>query len=410
MIRDNFYRFPIDYVREQFPALKRVYNNKSVIYLDGPEGSQMVCKAIEAMSNYMSKGCANIYGQFPSSKETMNMVLEAKEAVAGMFGSKWKEIIFGANVTTLEYAISREMLEDLKPGDEIVVSEMDHRANVDPWLSVAKDKGLTVRWLKVNIDSFTLDLSEIYSVITEKTRVVAIGYASNAIGTINEVEIIARRAKAVGATVIVDAAHAAPHFFIEYNKLGADILLCSVYKFFGPHVGVAVIKESLLEKWLERTPDHILAQLETGSQNYEGISGIKSAVDFIASLGIGETQKEKIMSGFKHIEAYENRLASKIRKRLSKIPRIIMYQAPEWAKKTPTIAFRIDGMTSEEVCKRMAEEYSVFITDGDFYTAALADKLGINKVGGWIRVGIAPYNSEKDIELFISAIKVLVTK
>lgn len=410
MIGDAFYQFPIDYVREQFPALKRIYNNRSVIYLDGPEGSQMVRGSIEAMSNYMSKGCANLYGEFPSSKETKDMVLEAKKSVAEMLGAKEKEIVFGANVTTLEFAISRLIAKDLKPGDEIVLSEMDHRANVEPWLSIAKDKGLIVRWFKANISNLTLDLSEMYSVITEKTRIVAIGLASNAIGTVNEVEIIADRAKAVGAILIVDAAHAAPHFFIEYNKLGADIFFCSVYKFFGPHVGIAIIKESISKRWVEMSPNHIVDQPETGTLNYEGIAGIKAAVDFIASLGRGETEKEKIMSAFKQIEAYENRLASKIRKRLSKMSKIIMYQAPEWSRKTPTIAFRIDGMTSQQVCRWMAEENSVFITNGDFYTAVLADKLGIHKDDGWIRVGIAPYNTEEEVEFFISTIKKLVNR
>jgi len=409
MIRDRFYKFPIDYVREKFPALKRVYNNKSVIYLDGSEGSQIVRTSIEAMSNYMTKGRANLHGQFPSSKETIDMVMEAKESVAEMFCAKGKEIIFGDNITALEIAISRAMSENLKSGDEIVVSEMDHRENVDPWLSIAREKGLTVRWLKVNMDSLTLDLSEIYSVITEKTRIVAIGLASNDIGTINEVEIIADRAKSVGAVVVVDAAHAVPHFYIEYNKLGADILLCSAYKFFGPHIGIAIIKESIFEKFLELAPSYIYYELETGTQNYEAISGVKAPIEFIASLGSGETEQQKIMSAFKQIEAYENRLISKVRKRLSKMPKIIIYQAPQWARKIPTVAFRIDDMTSQQVCKWMAEEYSIFITDGDFYAATLVDKLGINKVGGWIRLGIAIYNREEEVEIFINAIKKIVS-
>lgn len=412
MIEDNFYKFPVNHVRAQFPALRRVYNSKSAIYLDGPEGSQVVRTSIEAMANYMYKGSANIHGQFPSSKETVGIVMEAKEAVAEMFGTKAKEIEFGANTTILGFAISRAVSRDLKSGDEIVVCEMDHRANIEPWLSIARDKGLTVRWLKVNINNLTLDLSEIYSVITEKTRIVAVGLASNAIGTINEVEVISDRAKAVGAIVVVDAVHAAPHFFIERNKLGADILLCSAYKFFGPHIGIAIIKEDIFEKLnthrLEVAPNYISDKLQTGTQNYEGIAGIKPAIDFIASLGRGETGQEKIMSGFKQIQTYENRLASKIRRRFSKMPKIIMYQAPEWARKTPTIAFRIDGMIPQEVCKWMAEEYSIFITDGDFYATTLADKLGINKTGGWIRAGIAPYNSEEEVELFISAIKKVV--
>lgn len=412
MIGNNLYQFPISHVRAQFPALKRVYNNKPVIYLDGPGGTQVVRTSIQAMSNYMSNGSANLHGQFPSSKETSDIIIEAKEAVADMFGSKSEEVAFGANTTTLEFAISRAISRDLKAGDEIVVSEIDHRANVDPWLAIAKDKGIEVRWLKVNTGNLTLDLSEIYSVITEKTRIVAVCLASNAVGTISEVEVISDRAKAVGAIVVVDVAHAAPHFFIDRNKFGADILLCSAYKFFGPHIGIAVIKQDIFEKLntyrLEPASSSIPDKLETGTQNHEGIAGITPAINFIASLGRGDSRREKIMSGFEQIEAHENRLVSKIRKRLSKISKVIMYQAPEWSRKTPTIAFRIDGMTPQEVCRFMAEEYSIFIGDGDFYATTLAEKLDIVKSGGWIRAGIAPYNSEEEVEIFISAIRKLV--
>ena len=227
-------------------------------------------------------------------------------------------------------------------------------------------------------------------------------------------EIISNRAKAVGALVIVDAGHAAPHFFIDRDKLGADILLCSAYKFCGPHVGIAVIKEDVFEKLntynLESAPNYIPDKVETGTQNHEGIAGIKPAIEFVASLGRGETRRDKIISGFKEIEEYENRLASKIRKRLAKLQGVILYQSPEWARKTPTIAFRIEGIYPQEVCKVMAEEYSIFMTNGDFYATTLAEKLDINKAGGWIRIGIAPYNSEEEIERFINAIKILISK
>lgn len=407
------YTFPINEVRKQFPALKRIYKGKQATYLDGSDGSQIVRTSIDAITDYMSKGRANLHGQFPTSKETKDIIMEAKEAIADMFGAKAKEVTFGANATTLELEISRELSRDWEEGDEIVLSEIDHRANVDPWLAVAREKGIKIRWLKVNIDTLTLDLSTIGSVITEKTRLVAVALASNAVGTVNEVEFIAARAKLVGATVVVDAVHAASHFSINLDKLGADILLCSAYKLFGPYIGISVIREDVLENLNTHksgtTLTYIPEKPEMGTQSYEGIAGIRPCIEFIASLGTGRTPRERIISGFERIEAHENRLATKIRKRLGKLEKVILYQAPEWARKTPTIAFRIDGMSPQEVCRFMAEEYSIFITDGDFYAATLADKLDINKFGGWIRVGLAPYNSEEEVDSFIEAIKNLIS-
>lgn len=412
MIEKNIYGFPINYVRAQFPALKRIYNDKPVIYLDGPGGSQVVSTSIEAIKYYMSKGGANLHGQFQSSKETSNLVMETKETLANMFGTKANEVVFGANVTTLEFLISKAIAQILEPGDEIVVSELEHRANVKPWTDIAEEKGITIRWLKVNINNLTLDLSELYSVITEKTRLVAIGLASNAIGTINEVEIISARAKSVGAIVVVDAAHAVPHFYIDLNRISADILLCSAYKFFGPHIGIAFIKESISEKLklnkLDTAPDYISNKLELGTQNYECIAGIRPTIEFIASLGSGGTIRDRIISGYKEIESHENRLASRIRNKLWKLDGVKLYQAPDWARKTPTIAFRIEGISPKEVCKVMAEEYSIFIEDGNFYATSLANKLDINKTGGWIRLGISPYNNEEETESFIKGIKNIV--
>lgn len=414
MIVSDSCTFPINQVRKQFPALKRIYNGKPVIFLDAPSGSQVVRTSIDAMANYMLKGGANLHGQFCTSKETEAIIMEAKETVANMFGAKAKEVAFGANTTTLEFAISRALSRNWGEGDEIVLSEIDHRANVDPWMAVAREKGVTVRFLKVNTDTLTLDLSTIGSVITEKTRLVAVGLASNAVGTINEVEFIAARAKAVHALVVVDAVHATPHFAIDCDKLGADILLCSAYKFFGPHMGIVVIKEDLFENLniykIEPAPTYIPDKLETGTQNHEGIAGVKPAIEFIASLGTGKTFRDRMISGFERIEVYENRLATKIRKRLGKLEKVTLYQAPEWTRKTPTIAFRIEGMSPKEVCRIMAEEYSIFIADGDFYATTLADKLDINNTGGWIRVGLAPYNSEEEVDRFIDAVKNLVGK
>lgn len=293
-----------------------------------------------------------------------------------------------------------------------MVTEMDHRANVDPWLAAAQERGMTVRWLKVDPDTLTLDLDHLDAVINENTRLVAVGLASNGIGTVNEVARVAARARSVGALTAVDAVHGVPHIAVDRDELGADILLCSAYKFFGPHVGIAVIRSGLFERLntyrLNPAPDFIPDKLETGTQNHEGIAGINAVVEFIAGLGKGDTRRERIVSGYARIQAYEDRLAEKVREGLRRIPGVKLYQAPHPVPKTPTIAFEIEGHAPREVCRRMAEEHAVFIADGDFYATTLAEILGVNRRGGWIRAGLAPYNTEEEADRFLTGLRKVV--
>ncbi|MDF2680575.1 MAG: cysteine desulfurase-like protein [Brevibacillus sp.] len=404
--------FPIAAVREQFPALRRTHQGKSVVYFDGPGGSQVVKSSMDAIYAYMTNGGANLHGSFPSSRETEQIIADAKDAVASLFGAKPEEVAFGANMTTLTFAIARSLGRDWKEGDEIVVSELDHRANVDPWLTIAADRGMTVRWLPVDPDTLTLRLDELDSVLTPKTRLIAVGLASNAVGTINDIATISKKAHALAIPVAVDAVHAAPHFAIDRDALGVDILLCSAYKFFGPHVGIAVIRQELFEQIqpykLQPAPTYIPDKLETGTQNHEGIAGIRPAIEFIAGLGKGQDLRERICTGYEVIEAYENALADKLRSALSEFDAVTLYQAAPDVPKTPTIAFRVAGWSTQEFCARMCEDYSIFIADGDFYAMTLADKLGINESGGWIRAGLAPYNTEEEVERFIRGIKELI--
>ncbi|MRH42568.1 cysteine desulfurase-like protein [Aquibacillus halophilus] len=401
--------FPIEQVREQFPALKRKYNEKIVTYFDGPGGSQVVASAIKAITKYMEDGGANLHGTFPSSVETEDVISEAKLAVSDLLGVKPNEVAFGANMTTLTLAISRALAKQLKKGDEIVVTELDHRANVDPWLAIAEDHGLIVRWIKVNPETLTLDLNQLDEIINNKTRLVAIGIASNAVGTISDVEKVAKHAQAVGAFVAVDAVHATPHIYLDRDQLGADILLCSAYKFFGPHVGIAAIRESLfrqLEPYkLAPAPDYIPDRLETGTQNHEGIAGIKPAIEFLASFGEGSSRREKIKKGLEKIETYENKLANKLRNGLENIEKVTLYQPDKTVAKTPTIAFKVEGYTPREVCQIMTDDHGIFVADGDFYASTLAGVLDVTKSGGWIRAGLAPYNTEEEIDRLIAALK-----
>jgi cysteine desulfurase family protein (TIGR01976 family) len=303
--------------------------------------------------------------------------------------------------------VARALGRDWKPGDEIVVTEIDHRCNVDPWITQAQDKGAAVRWIRADTRSFTLDLGDLDEIINPRTVLVAVNLASNAVGTISDVARIAARARAVGALVAVDAVQAVPHFAVDRDALGADILMCSSYKFFGPHMGIITLRAGLMEQLpvykLKPAPSFIPDRLETGTQNHEAIAGIPEAVGFIASLGRGATRRERILSGYGAIEAHELRLINLMRDCLAALPGITLYQAGPQVPKTPTLAFTLAGMTPEAVCARLVEDDSVFVASGDFYASTLADKLGLNPAG-WVRAGLSPYNTDEEADRFIEGV------
>jgi cysteine desulfurase family protein (TIGR01976 family) len=355
----------------------------------------------------MNRGGANLHGAFPTSVETEEILRDTRRAVADFLGADPNEIAFGANMTTLTFAISRALSRTWDSNTEIVVTELDHRANVDPWLLAAAERGTRVRWVPVNPETLTLEPDDIERAITDRTKLVAVGLASNAVGTINDVAAVAGRAHEAGAFVAVDAVHAAPHIPIDRDAIGADVLTCSAYKFFGPHVGVTAVKRDLLEAMsvykVEPAPGYIPDKLETGTQNHEGIAGVKGAIDFIASLGDGSSPRDRLVTGMRAVEEYEAELAARFRAALREIPGIKLYAAPDDVRKTPTIAFRIEGRTPREFCEHMAEK-GFFVADGHFYASTLAEKLGIRDKGGWIRAGLAPYNTEEDVEGFIESL------
>jgi cysteine desulfurase family protein (TIGR01976 family) len=399
--------FDVQAVREQFPAISRTHNGRGVVYFDGPGGSQVARQAIDAISGYMERGGANLHGVFPTSMETEEILADTRMASADLLGAAPDEIAFGANMTTLTFEISRAIARGWDRDSEIVVTELDHRANVDPWLIATAEQGARVRWVRVDPETLTLDENDLDQNINEGTKLVAIGLASNAVGTVNDVAAVAERAHRTGALVAVDAVHAAPHIPLDRDAIGADIITCSAYKFFGPHVGVTAIRRDLFEKMgvyrLDPAPDHIPDKLETGTQNHEGIAGVKGALDFISSLGEGTSQREKLTSAMKAIEEHEDALAETFRTALRDIPSVKLYAAPDSVRKTPTIAFRVEGHTTEEVCLRMLE-HGFFIAAGDFYASTLAQKLGIGDSGGFVRAGLAPYNTEEEVGNFIESL------
>ena len=395
-------------VRERFPALRREQDGRRVVYLDGPGGSQVELGALEAVSRYMREGGANLHGAFVTSRETEEILHRARRSMAALLGAETDEVAFGANMTTLTLAVSRALGRTWLPEDEIVVTEMDHRANVDPWLLAARDAGTKVRWLPVDTDTLTLDLNDLESIVNDRTKLVAVNLASNAVGTVTDVARISERAREVGALVAVDAVHAAPHIPVDRDAIGADIITCSAYKFFGPHVGITAIRREVFEALdvysLEPAPDHIPDKLETGTQNHEALAGVAEAVEFVASLGSGETLRERVVSGMENIEAHEAGLAERVREALASMPEVTLYAAPEGVRKTPTIAFRVAGRTPLAVCEYMAER-GIFVAGGDFYASTLSEKLGVRESGGWVRAGLAPYTTEEEIEAFLHALR-----
>ena len=400
--------YDVQAVRKRFPALSRTENGVPVAYLDGPGGSQAADTAIQAMANYLLKGSANVHGVFATGVETDALLLRGRAAIADLLGGQADEVAFGANMTTLNFAIARAMAREWRQGDEIVVTELDHRANVDPWITAAEDKGLKVRWIKVDLERLTLKTENLGEILSPKTKVVAVGLASNAVGTINDVKAIAKAAHAVGARVVVDGVHAVPHIFVDRDDLGADVLLCSPYKFFGPHMGVASIKRDLFDRLetykvmpqlLER-PDKI----ETGTLNHEGIAGTEGAVQFIASLGEGKTNRERIRSGMEAIEAYEDPMARWAREQLQAIPGVKVFAASDEVRKTPTIAFRVAGRTPREICQH-ALKRGLYIASGDFYASTLAMVLGIRESGSFVRAGLAPYTTREEVESLVASVE-----
>ncbi len=405
--------FPIEEVRSLFPALT-IKDKEQIfpIYFDGPGGTQMAQPSIDRMLEYITTGMANLHGTFSTSIKTDRLLEEAKASVADLLNCNPKEVAFGQNMTSLAFQVSHSLSSFISEGDEIVVTQLDHRANVDPWLHLAKKTGAVVKFIPVNKQELTLDLSDLDRIITSKTKLVAVGLASNLTGTISDAETIFSKARAVGAFTIADAVHAVPHFPVDFKKINSDILFCSAYKFFGPHIGIAVIKSDLFEKLpvpkLKPAPNAIPYRLETGTQNHEGIAGLCGAIAFIEQLGEGKNAAERICSGMKRIEEHEQVLIKEMEDVLNSTPEVELYRASEEVKKTPTFSFRLKNIHSREATRFFAEKYNLCIADGHFYASTMTEIFPVMDTGGWIRIGFAPYNTLAEIEIFKKALKDLI--
>lgn len=413
--------FPIDSVRAQFPALA-----SGAVFFDNPGGTQVPHRVINRITDYLVRCNANKGGAFQTSVASDAVLDAAHAAMADMLNCEPNEIVFGQNMTTLTFHISRSLAKWLKPGDEIVLTRLDHDANVAPWLLVAQDTGAVIRWVDVNEADITLRMSDFESLINSKTKIVAVGYASNAVGTINDVKPVIELAHAVGALTYIDAVQFAPHCPIDVRALECDFLVCSAYKFFGPHMGILYGKYELLERLpaykVRPAHDEPPGKFETGTQNHEGIAGVLGAVEYLEWLGgkevpaiaetrdSGERSAERrgwLKRGFEAMVAYEQALCNELIAGLQTIPGLTIRGITEPARaawRVPTVSFTLENWHPRKVAEQLAE-HNIYVWDGNYYALAIAERLGVQEKGGMVRVGLAHYNTSAEVAQLIDVLQ-----
>jgi cysteine desulfurase family protein (TIGR01976 family) len=397
----------LDDIRAQFPALERHHNGVPVAYFDGPGGTQAPRAVVDAMVDYLCHHNANTHWRYPSSAETDEIIARARHAVAEFVGGTADEVVFGANATTIAFHVSRALGKLISPGDEIVVTELDHHANVGPWQTLARESGCSLRVVRMNPSDGTLDWDDFEQKLNNRTRLVAVGAASNALGTINDVARASRLAHAAGAYSFVDAVHYVPHHLADVQKMGCDFLICSAYKFYGPHIGVLWCRRELLDSLpfvkLEPAPDRAPDRAETGTQNHEGIAGAAAAVDFLASIGSGVTRREKLAAAYTALHQRATELMRRLWTGLAEADTVTLYGPPPDAPRTPTISFTVRGVASSEVARRLATR-GIFVSHGDFYAATVIERLGLS-AEGLVRAGCACYTSADEIDRLLEGVR-----
>jgi cysteine desulfurase family protein (TIGR01976 family) len=358
------------------------------------------------MADYLYNHNANTHWAFPTSHETDQAIADARQVLADFLNASPAEIAFGANMTTLTLHLARALGRRFGPGDEIVVTELDHHANVDPWREMARERDLTVRVARMNSQTGQLDRDDLRRTITGRTRLVAIGAASNALGTINDVTETAGLAHEVGALLFVDAVHGAPHRLVDVRAMDCDFLACSAYKFYGPHVGVLYGRRDLLQSLdvpkLRPAPETAPERLETGTQNHEGIVGAAAAVEFLAALADGPTRRDRLQAVFDDLHKRGAMLVDRLWRGLSAIDGVSLHGPPPSEPRTPTVSFTMDALSSAEICRRLADD-GVFASHGDFYATTAVARLGVSGCG-LVRIGCACYTTEEEIDRLLTAL------
>ena len=398
-----------DEIRQRFPALARTHNGYSVAYFDGPGGTQVPRKVVEAMDDYLYHHNANTHWAYPTSEETDAIIDSARNVLADFLNSSPTEIVFGANMTTLTFHLARALSHGYGPDDEIVVTELDHHANIAPWRTLEKACGLKVRMVKMIRETGELDWDDFSRQLTRQTKLVALGAASNALGTINDVKRAGEMAHEIGAKIFVDAVHYAPHELIDVRDWNCDFLACSAYKFYGPHIGILYGRRDLLDLLdfpkLIPAPDSAPERAETGTQNHEGIAGAAAAVDFLASLAPGPALRGRLDGAFRQLHERGDALITQLWNGLREIERVRLYGLPPGAARTPTIAFTINDVPSIEVAKNLAER-GVFLSHGDFYAMTIVERLGLAP-DGLVRAGCACYTTAEEVDRLLACVREL---
>jgi cysteine desulfurase family protein (TIGR01976 family) len=399
-------------VRERFPALARTQDGSPVVFADAPGGTQVSQSVIDAMSRYLRESNSNTHGVFATSVETDQLIAGARAAAADFLGSDLDEIVFGPNATTLLFSISRAIGRTLRPGDELVVTRLDHDANVAPWLALAEDTGATIRHVDFSVEDGTLDLDSLDSALSERTRVVAFTLASNALGTVTPAEEIVRRARHTSAIVVADAVHVAQHRALDVHALGVDLLACSPYKFFGPHMGILYGKRELLGDLrpykVRPSRDTVPERWETGTLPHESLAGLIAAVDYLAALsGSSGDRRSSVLAGMEEILTHESELSTRFLEGIRELSGVRLHGIadPERvAERTPTFAIRVGDQPPVETATRLADR-GIYVWDGDYYALEVMDRLGLQSSGGAVRIGFCHYNTVEEVDRVLEALR-----
>jgi cysteine desulfurase family protein (TIGR01976 family) len=404
-------------IRTHFPALQRTHGGHSVAFFDGPGGTQVPDAVPVAMADYLFHRNANAHWAFPTSAETDRIRHQAREAMADFLGGSPEEMVFGPNMTTLTYHLSRTLGRSMRPGDEVVVTELDHHANVDPWKALEVERDVVVRTLPLDPRTGILEVERFPELLGERTRLVALGAASNALGTITDIPPLARLAREAGALVFVDAVHLAPHRRINVEALECDFLACSPYKFYGPHMGALWIRRELLADLdvpkLSPAPALGPERFESGTLNAEGMAGTTAAVEFLASLGMGGarptadgalTRRRRLDGVFSELERRERVLFHRLWAGLSELPGVRLYGPPPGGERTPTLSFTVKSLSARQVSSHLADAAGAFLSHGDFYAATVLDRLGLREQG-LVRAGVSIYTTEEEVDRLVDGVE-----
>ena len=415
---DSLTSIDLDWVRSQFPSLAQSVSGHPAVFFDGPGGTQVPQRVIDAVANYLSTDNANTGGAYATSRNTDQMIAEARSAMGDFLNCAPEEVVFGPNMTTLTYAMSRAIGRELGPGDEIVLTLLDHDANFSPWKAL-EEKGVTIRAAAFNRADCTLDMNDLASKMNSQTRLVAVGYASNAVGTINDVAQVVRMTKQAGALSYIDAVHYAPHGTIDVRVLDCDFLVCSTYKFFGPHMGVLYGKREHLKRFqpykVRPNTNNIPNCWEWGTLNHECIAGIKACVDYWEQLGRRampsvSDRREAIVAAHEAIRIHERALMERMIAGLLAIPGLKLYgisDPQQFDHRCATMVVRIDGFTPPELATKLGER-AFFTWDGNYYALNVTEQFGVESTGGFLRIGLVHYNTMEEVERMLAALREVV--